>query len=378
MNSLICTKCSRSFSLGENVWKCACGGLLDIQFQPAFPLEKIKKRKPTMWRYREAIPISGDQNIISFDEGFTPLLPVNFDGKNVWLKQDHLFPTGSYKDRGSSVLMSKVKELGVQKVVEDSSGNAGCAIAAYSAKGGIQSEIFVPQSTSPGKLAQIQSYGASLKRVPGSREDTARAVWDAAQKDYYASHSWNPFFFHGTKTFAFEVWEQLDWKAPDTVIVPVGNGTLLLGAWLGFGELLNAGMIRETPRIIGVQSTLCAPLAKAFQEGSKKIPSIHPQETLAEGIAIAEPVRGEQIVEVVKKSGGGFIAVDDEEIKESLLWIFRRGFYIEPTSAATVAGIFKYLESAGPEEIIVSVLTGHGLKATEKILKILRESSSGR
>ena len=370
-------KCSRKFSLGEPVWKCSCGGLLDIQFQPAFPLEKIKKRKPTMWRYREAIPISGDQNIISFDEGFTPLLPVNFDGKNAWLKQDHLFPTGSYKDRGASVLMSKVRELGIQKVVEDSSGNAGCAIAAYGAKGGIQSAIYVPQSTSPGKLAQIESYGATLKKIPGSREDTARAVWNAAQKDYYASHSWNPFFFHGTKTFAFEVWEQLGWKAPDTVIVPVGNGTLLLGVWLGFGELIDAGMIREIPRIIGVQSALCAPLVKAFREGSKMIPSIHPQETLAEGIAIAEPVRGEQIVEALKKNGGGFIAVDDEEIKESLLWTLRRGFYIEPTAAATVAGIFKYLESADSEEIIVSVLTGHGLKATEKILKILRESSSG-
>jgi len=378
LGNLICGQCGQKFSLEEQVWKCSCGGLLDIQFQPAFPLEKIKKRKPTMWRYREAIPISADQDIISFEEGFTPLLPVNFNGKKAWLKQDHLFPTGSYKDRGSSVLMSKVKELGIQKVVEDSSGNAGCSIAAYGVKGGIQSDIFVPQSTSPGKLAQIESYGASLKKIPGSREDTARAVWNAAQKDYYASHSWNPFFFHGTKTFAFEVWEQLGWKAPDTVIVPVGNGTLLLGTWLGFGELLDAGMIRETPRIIGVQAALCAPLVKAFREGSKKIPSIHPRETLAEGIAIAEPVRGEQIVEAVKKSGGGFIAVDDEEIKASLLWTFRRGFYIEPTSAATVAGVFKYLEGADPEEIIVSVLTGHGLKATEKILKILRESYSGQ
>lgn len=375
LNRLACIKCNQSFSLEEKLWKCTCGGLLDIQFRPTFPLEKIKKRKPTLWRYREAIPISGDQNIISFDEGFTPLLPVDFNGKTVWLKQDHLFPTGSYKDRGASVLMSKVKELGIQKVVEDSSGNAGCAIAAYSAQGGIQSEIFVPQSTSPGKLAQIQSYGASLKKIPGSREDTAKAVWSAAQKDYYASHSWNPFFFHGTKTFAFEVWEQLDWKAPDTVIVPVGNGTLLLGAWLGFGELLESGMIRETPRIIGVQSILCAPLVKAFQEGLKRLPSVHSRETLAEGIAIAEPVRGEQILEAVKKSGGGFIAVDDEEIKKSLRWIFRKGFYIEPTSAATVAGIFKYLENSDPEEIIVSVLTGHGLKATEKILKILGQPS---
>lgn len=373
MNRLVCIKCNRRYSLEEKIWKCSCGGLLDIQFQPSFPLEKIKKRKPTLWRYREAIPLIEDQNVISFDEGFTPLIPVDFDGRMVWLKQDQLFPTGSYKDRGASVLLSKVKEMGIQKVVEDSSGNAGCAIAAYSAKGGIASEIFVPQGTSPGKLAQIQSYGAVLNKIPGSREDTARAVWNAAQKNYYASHSWNPFFFHGTKTFAFEVWEQLDWKAPDTIIVPVGNGTLLLGAYLGFGELLDAGMIREAPKIVGIQSSSCAPLVKAFREGLKKIPSLHPQETLAEGIAIAEPVRGEQIVEAVRKSGGGFISVDDEELKESLRWTWKKGFYIEPTSAATVAGIFQYLENSDPEEIIVSVLTGHGLKATEKILNILAE-----
>ena len=375
MGRLICKKCNQSFSLGEKIWRCVCGGLLDIQFQSSFPLDKIRKRKPNMWRYREAIPISGEKNIISFNEGFTPLIPVDFAGHRVWLKQDHLFPTGSYKDRGASVLLSKVKELGIQRVVEDSSGNAGCAIAAYSARAGIQSEIFVPESTSPGKLAQIQSYGAILNKVPGSREATARAVWNTAQKEYYASHSWNPFFFQGTKTLAFEVWEQLDWKAPDTIILPVGNGTLLLGAYLGFGDLLEAGMIREIPKIIGIQSSLCAPLVKAFQESLKNIPIIQPKETMAEGIAIAEPVRGEQVIDAVRKSGGSFIPVDEEEIKKSLRWTFGQGFYIEPTSAATVAGIFKYLKNSDPEETVVSALTGHGLKATEKIMKILEELS---
>jgi threonine synthase len=376
LNRLVCTKCNRSFSLEEKIWQCSCGGLLDIQFRPSFPLEKIKRRQPTLWRYREAIPLGEGQNIISFEEGFTPLIPVDFGGQRVWLKQDHLFPTGSYKDRGASVLMSKVKELGIPRVVEDSSGNAGCAIAAYGARGGIQSEIYVPQSTSPGKLAQIQSYGAILHKIRGSREDTAEAVWKAARKDYYASHSWNPFFFHGTKTFAFEIWEQLGWKGPDTVIVPVGNGTLLLGVYLGFGELLEEGMIREIPKIIGVQSALCAPLVKAFRAGLKKIAPVQSRETLAEGIAIAAPVRGEQIVQAVKKSGGGFIAVDEEEMKKALRWLWRKGFYVEPTAAATAAGIFKYMEDSDPEEILVSVLTGHGLKATEKILQILEEPLS--
>jgi threonine synthase len=361
--------------LGEKIWKCPCGGLLDLEFQSAFPIEKIKARKPTLWRYREALPVAEEENILSFEEGFTPLVPVDFDGRSVWIKQDHLFPTGSYKDRGASVLMSKVKELGISRVVEDSSGNAGCAIAAYGAKGGIRSEIYVPASTSPAKLAQIEAYGAVLKRIPGSREDTARAVWEAAQKDYYASHSWNPFFFHGTKTWAFEVWEQLGWKAPDTILLPVGNGTLLLGAFIGFGELLGGGMIREIPRMIGVQSVHCAPLARAFREGLKEIPKVEPRDTLAEGIAIAEPVRGKQIVDAVKRTGGSFLSVQEEEVKRALRLAGRMGFYIEPTAAAAVAGVLQYLKSSDPEETIVSVFTGHGLKATEKISKILGESA---
>ncbi len=374
MSRLTCTRCDKIFPLEEKIWKCTCGGLLDLHFQSAFPLDKIKERKPTLWRYREAIPIFEDSHIISFEEGFTPLLPVDFDGRKIWMKQDHLFPTGSYKDRGAAVLMSKVNELGLKRVVEDSSGNAGCAIAAYAAKGGIESDIYVPEGTSSGKLAQIQSYGARLNMVPGSREDTARAVWNAAQKDYYASHSWNPFFFHGTKTFAFEVWEQLGWKAPDTVLLPVGNGTLLLGAYIGFQELLDSGMIREMPRMIAVQASRCAPLAEAFHDGVKKISSVDSGETLAEGIAIAEPIRGEQIVEAVRNTLGRFISVAEDEIKSSLRRAWKKGFYIEPTSAAAVAGLYHYLKDSDAEETIVSVFTGHGLKATEKVLKILQEA----
>ncbi len=376
MNRLLCTKCSRSFSLGEKIWRCPCGGLLDLKFESAFPVDKIKARKPNLWRYREALPVGKEESILTFEEGFTPLVPVDFAGRSVWIKQDHLFPTGSYKDRGASVLMSKVKELGVSRVVEDSSGNAGCAIAAYGARGGIQCEIYVPDSTSPGKLAQIEAYRAVLKKIPGSREDTARAVWEAAQKEYYASHSWNPFFFHGTKTWAFEVWEQLGWKAPDTVVLPVGNGTLLLGVFIGFGELLEAGMIREIPRIIGVQSVHCAPLARAFREGLREIPKIQPRDTLAEGIAIAEPVRGKQILEAVKKTGGAFLTVQEEEVKSALRLASRKGFYVEPTAAAAAAGVLQYLKGSDPEEVIVSVFTGHGLKATEKILKILEGSAA--
>lgn len=369
MSQLVCQTCQQSYPVHQPVWRCACGGLLDLEFQAQFDLEQIRRRPPSLWRYREALPIERDESIVSFGEGFTPLLPVDFDGRKVWVKQDQLFPTGSYKDRGAAVLISKVKELGIGEVVEDSSGNAGCAVAAYCAAAQIACHIYVPEDTALGKLAQIRLYGAELNRIPGSREDTGRAVMAAAQRVYYASHSWNPFFFHGTKTWAFEVVEQLGWQAPDTVILPAGNGTLLLGAALGFGELLAAGVIRQLPKLVAVQAAGCAPLALAARAGLTAVPAIDKQDTLAEGIAIALPVRGMEIVAAVQASGGEFLTVCEAEIGESLRRMVRQGYYIEPTSAATTAGVAQYLRGAARDECIVSVFTGHGLKATEKMMK---------
>lgn len=370
MDQLICRNCKKTYAFNIPVWQCACGGLLDIEFAPVFDLERIRSRPPTLWRYSEALPILQAENRISLGEGFTPLVPVSFGGRKVLVKQDQQFPTGSYKDRGAAVLISKVKELGISQVVEDSSGNAGCAVAAYCAAAGIACQIYVPESTALGKLAQIGLYGADLKRIPGSREDTARAVMAAAEKIYYASHSWNPFFFHGTKTWAYEVVEQLGWQAPDSVILPVGNGTLLLGAAIGFNELHQAGLIHRVPKLVGIQSAGCAPLALAVRQGLDHVPEIEKSDTLAEGIAIAAPVRGMQIIEAVQASGGELLTVSDEEIVESLLAVSRQGFYIEPTSAAVTAGVMQYLRSAPQDERIVTVFTGHGLKATEKMMKL--------
>jgi len=302
------------------------------------------------------------------NEGFTPLEEIEFNGNRILLKVDYLFPTGSYKDRGATVLISKMKEWGVQKVVEDSSGNAGSAIAAYCAKAGVKCEIYVPQFTSPGKLIQIQAYGATLKKVEGSRERTAEKAVEAASKIPYASHCWNPFFLHGTKTFAFEVWEQMGWKAPDTLVLPIGHGTLFLGAYIGFKELKEAGRIKKIPKLVGVQSTACAPLYQAFKKGWREPRRILKKETMAEGIAIAEPVRGRQILEVVGGTGGEILAVTETEIRVAQREMGRKGHFIEPTSAATVAGLKKYLRAKGRKEAIVSTLTGTGLKSAGKML----------
>lgn len=371
MNCLICQNCNRTYPLDVLIWRCHCGGLLNVNFEAQFDIGKITARKPNLWRYREAIPVADEASLVSFSEGFTPLLTLDFSGRRVYVKADYLFPTGSYKDRGATVLISRLKANGVKKIVEDSSGNAGAAIAAYAARAGMECEIYVPASAPAGKGVQIRSYGASLVRVPGSREDTARAVGEAARNACYASHAWDPFFFQGTKTFSYEVTEQLGWKAPDAVVLPVGNGTLLLGAFIGFKDLRHAGIIEKLPAIIGVQAENCAPLYTAFKQNLEKIPGIVPGETAADGIAIAAPIRGAEILGAVKQSRGTFITVNEAEIRQSFRELGLMGIYVEPTAAATIAGLKKYLKTAEENAVVVSTLSGSGLKETEKIGEIL-------
>jgi threonine synthase len=360
---LICQSCNKRYLPSEPVWNCTCGGLLTLDFHARFPLKKIQKRKPNLWRYREALPIENDKHIISFDEGFTPLVQEEFSGKKVFLKQDHLFPSGSFKDRGATVLISKVHELRINNVIEDSSGNAGAAIAAYCAKANITCDVYVPEKTSQGKLTQIQQYGAILHRIPGSREDTAAAALKRAQTTYYASHYWNPFFFHGTKTCIIEIVEQLGWKAPDSIIIPVGNGTLLLGMYIGLQELYKEKIIDSFPKIIAVQAENCSPLAQAWKKHHKtKRPHIL-KETIAEGIAISNPVRATEMLSAITETNGDIITVSEQEIIDSLHQIHQKGHYIEPTSAVALAGFRKY--HMKQDELVVIPLTGHGLKANE-------------
>jgi threonine synthase len=366
MEKLVCPACGGAYDIDPRRWRCECGSFLDLEFKPRFDLEEIRNRGPTLWRYREALPILRDEHIVSLGEGFTPLVEMEIDGYPVFVKVDYLFPTGSYKDRGATVLVSKAKELGVKEVIEDSSGNAGCAIAAYCARAFVSCEIYVPEITSAGKRVQIEAYGARLRRVEGSREKTAQVTMEGADRTFYASHCWNPFFLHGTKTFAFEICEQMGWKAPDALVLPVGHGTLFLGAYLGFRELQEVGIVTGIPRLIAVQAAACAPVVQAFQAHRPDVSAIGKRETVAEGIAIARPVRGRQILEALRETGGEAWGVTEEEIQGSLREMGRRGYFIEPTSAATIAGLKKYLEHF-KNSSVVSTLTGTGLKSTEKI-----------
>ncbi len=368
---LICRATGESYDTDDPRWRSDSGGVLSLDFSPVIDTGLFAGRPFTPWRYREAIPLPASAAPVSLGESVSPLVRVDVGGRSILIKQDHINPTGSYKDRGAAVMVSKIHQLGIRHVVEDSSGNAGCSVAAYCARSGIQCDIFVPETTSTSKLLQLEYFGAHVHRISGTREDTARAARSAAESSYYASHVWNPFFFHGTKLFAYEVAEQLGWHAPDVVILPVGNGTLLLGAFLGFNELLQGGAIASMPRIVGVQAAACSPLAGMFRGGSQEFVPVRVGQTIAEGIAIANPVRWEEILAAVRDTQGEIFSVSDESIRSALLDMGRKGFYIEPTAAAAIAGVSQYVGRAGAEETVVSVFSGSGLKASHAMDMIL-------
>ncbi len=356
--------------MDEPIWRCPCGSLLDVEREGAFDLQSVERWDRGLWRYRAFLPVEEDRNRIRLGEGSTALVPFDLDGRRIWMKLEHCSPTGSFKDRGAAVLISKAKEIGVTSIVEDSSGNAGAAIAAYAAQADIECRIFVPESTSQAKLVQMQAYGARMIPVPGNRQQTAKAALEAAKDCYYASHSWNPLFFEGIKTIAYEMLEQLEFPPLHAVVVPAGNGTLVLGLWIGFGELHAAGLIDRLPKLYAVQAEACRPLSTGWKEDRWPVETIQPQPTLAEGIAVSYPVRGRQILDAVRESGGAVLCVKEEEIYSALWDMAGKGYLMEPTSATAIAGCRKILPLQPQGETLATVITGHGLKAVSTMEKM--------
>jgi threonine synthase len=368
-----CSFCRRDHPVGTQEFRCRCGGAFELAWNPKpFPASSMPGRPASVWRYRESIPILHEENIVSLAEGFTPVLPFSFgDFKRIVLKLDYLCPTGSYKDRGSSVLISKLKELGVKRCIADSSGNAGASIAAYAARAEMDCTIYCPADTSEGKLVQIRAYGARLVKVPGARADTARAVQEEAKKVYYASHNWNPFFSEGIKTMAFEIAEQLGWNVPDVVVCPTGYSGIYIGLYIGFKELLSRGMIPRLPRLIGIQSEAVSPIYQAFIRKADDVEEVPSHPTLAEGIACVRPVRGKKILEIARETGGCFEVVSEKEILEGWKELAGNGIYVEPTSAVVLKALDRLRQKGilNSLDSIVLVLTGIGLKATDKLAK---------
>ncbi len=362
------------------VWRCECGHYLDLEFRPVLLRENLHDYRSlsccnSLWRYSCVLPLDNPAGVISFNEGLTPLVPADYKGVNFLAKMEFLLPSGSFKDRGSAVMISRCRELGVKEIAEDSSGNAACSIAAYCSKAAISSNIFMPAGNSSGKSIQARALGAKLHLVEGSREDCTEAAIKKAQESYYASHAWNPLFLHGTKTIIYEIVEQLGWRVPDYIFIPVGNGTLLIGISIGLREIMSAGIIDRMPKLIAVQSDRCAPLKDYFPDdynifmGNNSGKEVSP---LAEGILVRKPIRIKQIIQAIRESGGGVVTVSDAEIKEALKAVFSRGLYIEPTSAAPVAALSKYKARLHGNETIVIPLTGSGMKTSEVISDLIK------
>jgi threonine synthase len=335
---------------------------------PGITRAAIRTEDRSLWRYAAALPFIPDDPI-TMGEGCTPLVPRVIGGASALLKCEWFAPTGSFKDRGASVMLSLLRAQGVTDVLEDSSGNGGAAVSAYAAAGGMAATIFVPASTSPAKTVQSRASGATIRLIPGSRQDCADAALAEAANIFYASHNWHPFFLHGTKTLAYELWEDLGFTAPDNVIVPCGAGSNVLGCGIGFDELLRAGEITRLPRIFAAQPANCAPIAREFL-GQPAVPA---QPTIAEGTAIAQPLRSAECREVLTRSGGGAVMLNEDEIAQATLDLARSGIYVEPTCAQAAAAFARLIEAGTirADETTVVVLTGTGLKSTPRIAEML-------
>jgi threonine synthase len=274
-----------------------------------------------------------------------------------------------------SVLVTFLKQQGVERVIEDSSGNAAAAIAGYAARAGIACTVYAPATASPGKLVQAAAFGANVRPVTGTRDDVARAAETAAGQPgaSYATHNWHPLFIEGIKTWAFEVWEQLGFEAPDAVVAPAGSGSAILGAWHAFSELLAAGEITRMPRMFAAQATACAPLVTALESGAPETTPFARAPSIAEGIMIADPVRGAALLHALRASNGSAVAIGEPKIRSALLEAARQGVYVEPTSATAVAAVRELLKRGDitRTDRIVILMTGNGLKATSAIGELL-------
>jgi len=322
----------------------------------------------SIWRYAAAFPFL-PRAPITLGEGCTPLIEMALPAGTALLKCEWFMPTGSFKDRGASVMLSLLREQGITAVLEDSSGNGGAAVSAYAAAGGMEATIFVPASTSAAKTVQSRASGAHITLVPGSRQDCAEAAEREAARLFYASHNWHPFFLQGTKTLAYELWEDLGFNAPHNVIVPCGAGSNVLGLYIGFSELLRAGQIERLPRIFAAQPAHCGPIGRA----ALGLPAEDARPTIAEGTAIAQPLRLPECVAAMRQSDGGAVLLEEAEIAEASLMLARRGVYVEPTCAQAAAAFGKLLDAGriAAADTTVVVLTGTGLKSTPRYAEML-------
>lgn len=333
---------------------------------PGIAPREIRGGIRSQWRYAAALPV-GVEHPVSLGEGCTPLLKWWVAGLKLGCKLEWINPTSSFKDRGTSVMLSVLRGQGVDTILEDSSGNGGSSVAAYAAAAGMRAKILAPKHTSQQKLIQARMHGAEVELVPGSREATASEALRQADDIFYASHNWHPFFLQGTKLLAYEIWEDLRFNAPDNIVMPVGAGSLVLGCYIGFSELIRAGQIERLPRLLAAQPVNCSPLAAAFRAGARNVSSGKWTRTLAEGTSISRPVRAPETLDAIRATGGTVQTVTEAEIVNATGQLAAAGLYVEPTAAVAAAAVPHFIAQGAldPAEETVLILSGSGLKAAD-------------
>jgi threonine synthase len=364
--SIVCLNCGRPYPAAGTPYKCPrCGGLFDIpdlEFDPA----SVDHSRRDIWRFRHTFSgLPKDCEPVSLGEGDTPLIWSQAFGRQIAFKCETLNPTGSFKDRGSALIATFLKSRGVTIGLEDSSGNAGASFAAYAARAGMKARIYVPAAASGPKRQQIEFYGAELRAIEGARSDVTSAVESALAaesseaRSAYASHAALPVNIPGYATAAYEIFEQMG-CAPGAVVVPAGQGGLMLGLYRGFVALKHSGLTDSIPTMLGVQARACSPLWVLSTAGRSAMGFITEGPTLAEGVRVMRPLRAGALLQIVAAGHAGFVPVDEADILRGRDELAKRGLYVEPTSAIVWSALEQKLDQL-PQPVVV-MLTGSGYK----------------
>lgn len=365
MIQYVCSACSERHRVTVERFRCDCGAPLDLEFEAdAVDRDALGRRPLSLWRYREALPFGDRLAPATLGEGVSPVIDDVLAGTPVHLVLEYVAPTGSYKDRGASLLVAVAAALGATELVDDSSGNAGIALAAHAAHAGIRARVLVPEDAPPAKPRLASELGAEVVRVAGGRAGaSAAAVREAEAGAFYASHAWSPFFLHGAKTIAYSMAEALRWSVPGAVIVPVGNGGLVLALDLGFRELRRHGLVDRRPALVAVQAASCAPLAQAFSKGSDSPAPVAEGPTAADGVRVGAPPRGGAVLAAVRGSGGRIASLDEKEIEGARRQLWSRGYMVEATGALGAGLVLREGDTLRREYgDLAVVLSGSGLK----------------
>jgi threonine synthase len=375
---LECPSCGQQYSGQEPTNFCDCGRPLLARYDLAAVKRYVRRsdmeqRPHDLWRYRELLPVLDEANIINLGEGGTPLLPLRRLGKrlrltNLYLKEEGYNPTGSFKARGLAMAVSKAKELGLRKLAIPTAGNAGSAMAAYAAAGGLEAYVFAPDDTPPMIIQECMILGAQVYIIKGLINDAGRIVQEGK-----ARHGWfdmstlkEPYRLEGKKTMGIELAEDFNWQLPDVIIYPTGGGTGLIGMWKAFAELSALGWIGDhRPRMVVVQAEGCAPIVKAFEEGAQEAPLWPNAHTMASGLRVPKAFADFLILQAVYESEGTAIAVADTDMAEAQqVLAATEGIFACPEGAATVAALRILCQQQWvlPNERVVLFNTGSGLK----------------